>query len=552
MKRASLAVSCALGGVVAGGACGHGDGAGPGPDAGGDAAATTDGTVHDAALDAVRPLDAPAEQAAASEGGVEVGASVLQFHNHLNRDGLFIDPQLTRVVVATMHRDPSFAGSTPGAMYAQPLYVEHGPAGRGAFYVVTETNDVYALDEATGEPLWHRNVGTPAAKTGVGCGNIMPLGITGTPAIDVAGRTMFVDSAVAAQTGGPIQTHLIHALSIDDGIERPGWPFDASTLRSQDGTAFDPPYQNQRSALIVVGGIVYVAYGGHGGDCGTYHGWLAGIPIAGPAGAHAYATPSTGSGMWAPGGPSSDGTSVYVTTGNAIGGPASWEGNEAVMRFAAGPVFSGASTDVFAPANWANLDARDADLSGTGPLVIDAPGLTPSRLLLALGKDAYAYVLSRDDLGGVGGKPFLQVAVDSVSIIGSAAWYGLPSGTYFVMRGYYGGVPLCPTGMQGDLAAIRLDPASPTGMTPAWCAKNLGEGSPIVTTTDGAHDAIVWSAGAEASGQLHAWDAETGAPLFTGGGPGDVVPNLRRFTTLVAVHGRIFVGADDQLYAFRP
>jgi hypothetical protein len=160
--------------------------------------------------------------------------------------------------------------------------------------------------------------------------------------------------------------------------------------------------------------------------------------------------------------------------------------------------------------------------------------------------------VSRDDLGGVGAKPVLQVPVDSVAIIGAAAWFGGPSGTYFVMRGYYGGVPLCPGGMSGDLATIKLDPASPTGMTPAWCATNQGEGSPIVTTSDGTHQAMVWSAGAEASGQLHAWDALTGAPIFAGGGPGDVMTGLRHFTTLIAVHGRIFAGADDRLYAFTP
>jgi hypothetical protein len=550
MSRTGLAVVCALGGMLAGGACGRSQSPEP-VGAGGDAAApTADGTV-DAVPDALHSPDV-APEASSSEGGVEPGSSVLQFHNHLNRDGTFIDPLLTRAVVATMHADPSFSGATPGAVYAQPLYVEHGPGGRGTFYVVTESNDVYALDEQTGEALWHRNVGIPASSTGVGCGDIAPLGITGTPAIDLSTRTILFDSAVAAQQGGSIQTHVVHALSIDDGVERPGWPFDASTLRSQSGTSFYPPAQNQRSALIVVGGIVYVAYGGHAGDCSAYHGWLAGIPLAMPSGAHAYATPSLGCGMWSPGGPSSDGTSIYVTTGNAIGGPASWEGNEAVLRFTAGPLFSGASTDFFAPANWANLDSRDADLSGTGPLVVDAPGFTPSKLLLALGKDVYAYVLSRDDLGGLGGQPVMKVPVDSNAIIGSAAWYGLPSGTYFVFRGYYGGIPLCPTGMKGDLASIRLDASSPTGLTPAWCADNGGEGSPIVTTSDGVHDAIVWSAGAEASGQLHAWDAETGAPLFTGGGPGDVVPGLRHFTTLIAVHGRVFAGADDRLYAFRP
>jgi hypothetical protein len=520
----------------------------------------------DAGLDATRSgaFDAPAparldasagsvDAPTSAEAGIDAGASVLQFHNHINRDGTFVDPALTHAAASSMHLDTSFAGATPGHVYAQPLYIESGPAGRGTFFVATENNDVYALDEATGAVVWKRNVGTPAARTGAGCGQTSPIGVTGTPAIDLPTRTLFLDAAVAAQEDGPIATHQIHALSIDDGTERPGWPFDASTLQSPDGIAFQADAQNQRGALLIVGGVVYVAYGGHDGDCGIYHGWVVGVPVAGPAGVRAYATPCVGCGMWAPGGPSSDGTSIYVTTGNGTTGNQAWQGNEAVLRLGPGPTFSGQPADYWAPSDWPALDNRDADMSGTGPLVVDAPALTPSRLVIALGKDGFAHILARDNLGGLGAQPVIETQVDSLAVIGSAAWFSVPSGTYFVVRGYYGGFPIgCPPGTPGDIGAIKLDPASATGLTAAWCAMNLGEGSPIVTTTDGVHDPIVWTAGAENSERLHAWDAETGALLFDGGGVGDAMSGLRRFTTLIAVHGRVFAGADDRLYAFAP
>jgi hypothetical protein len=508
-------------------------------------AATLDGTGPEAyAGDAMGPGSPDADAA------LPVDVSVVQFHNHINRDGTYIDPGLTHQAVSTMHLDPTFAGSTPGHVFAQPLYVANGPNGRGAFYVATEGNDVYALDEVTGTVIWHTNVGIPAATSGAGCGIPPPIGITGTPAIDLPTRTLFLDAAVALQPGGVIATHFVHALSIDDGSERSGWPLDASSLVSQDGTAFNAPVQNQRAALLIVAGVVYVAYGGHVGDCGSYRGWLVGVPVKGPAGARAYATPAPGGGIWAPGGPSSDGTSIYATTGNARGTLATWQGNEAVMRFGPGPTFSGDTTDFFAPFNWANLDQRDADLSGTGPLVVDLPGGTPSRLLLALGKDAYGYILDRDNLGGVGATPLVLAAVDDVAIIGAAAWFSLPSGTYFVVHGYFGGTALCPaSGMQGDLAVIKIDTS---GLTPVWCGLNEGEGSPVVTTSDGMNDAIVWTAGAESSERLHAWDAETGAQLFAGGGAGDVMAGLRHFATLIVAHGRVFAAADDRLYAFRP
>ena len=48
---------------------------------------------------------------------------------------------------------------------------------------------------ADGSALWTKNMGTPAGASGAGCGNISPLGITGTPVIDEAARTLYLDWA---------------------------------------------------------------------------------------------------------------------------------------------------------------------------------------------------------------------------------------------------------------------------------------------------------------------------------------------------------------------
>ena len=90
----------------------------------------------------------------------------------------------------------------------------------------------------------------------------------------------------------------------------------------------------------------------------------------------------------------------YVTTGNGSGG-SHWGGNEAVIRLQPGPVFSGSTTDFWAPTNWMTLDAADADLGGSGPIIVDVPGATPSALVVAIGKDRNAYLLNRSNLGGV-------------------------------------------------------------------------------------------------------------------------------------------------------
>jgi hypothetical protein len=483
--------------------------------------------------------------------GPPVGASVLQFHNHINRDGFFVDAALTRAAATGMRLDSTFDGTVQGNVYASPLYVENGPGGKGAFYVVTEDDEIYALDEATGKPVWQRSMGASAAQSGAGCGNISPIGITGTPAIDLAARLIVFD-AVTTDNQGNIATHAIHALSIDDGNER--WKLDVTTVRDQAGGAFSPQVQNQRSAVLVVGGVAYVAYGGNAGDCNRYHGWLVGVPLVDPSKVRAYATPATAAGMWAPGGPASDGTNIFAVTGNREGGSSTaWAGSECVYRFRADLSFSQQSADYWVPSNWNDLDVNDVDLGGSGPLVVDAPTMTPSALVIALGKDGKAYLLDRGNLGGLGVPPLAGTEILSDEIINAAAWANVPSGTYVVAHSSKGGTGTsCPKGMSGDLVAFKLDASAASKTATVWCNDNQGKGSPIITTSDGVHDALVWTAGAETSDRLHAWDLETGQPVFTGGGGADKIPNVRRFTTPIAVHGRVLVAGDGKLYALRP
>src|SRR5271169_3523640 len=81
-----------------------------------------------------------------SSGGSVGGPSVLQFHNHATRDGVFVDPLMTAANAAKMKLDPTFGtGTIDGSVYGQPLYVEGSPVG-DVFIVATEKNNVYAVD----------------------------------------------------------------------------------------------------------------------------------------------------------------------------------------------------------------------------------------------------------------------------------------------------------------------------------------------------------------------------------------------------------------------
>jgi len=105
--------------------------------------------------------------------------NVIQQHNNLSRDGVYIDSAFTLANAANLTRDLNFNGTIAGNVYAQPLYVEGGPNG-AMIIAVTESNNVYALDANDGSIIWQRNLG-PAVTSGLPCGNISPLGISGTP-----------------------------------------------------------------------------------------------------------------------------------------------------------------------------------------------------------------------------------------------------------------------------------------------------------------------------------------------------------------------------------
>jgi hypothetical protein len=98
--------------------------------------------------------------------------------------------------------------------------------------------------------------------------------------------------------------------------------------------------------------------------------------------------------------------------------------------------------------------------------------------------------------------------------------------------------------------ALKIAASAPPTFSVAWCANNNGYGSPIVTTTDGTSQPVVWSVGAAGDNLLHAFDGETGNVLFAGGGPAEQMTFVEGYQTPIVVNGRVFVAGDDGLYAF--
>ena len=96
-------------------------------------------------------------------------------------------------------------------------------------------------------------------------------------------------------------------------------------------------------------------------------------------------------------------------------------------------LWTGQPTDYWAPTNWFSLDNSDTDLGGVSATVIDVPGATPSQLVLALGKDSNAYLLNRNNLGGIA-LPVTQANVGGINRGTSAVTYRTSQGTYFAFH----------------------------------------------------------------------------------------------------------------------
>jgi len=466
--------------------------------------------------------------------------SVVTYHNSNQRHGSYIIHGLTIAAAATMHLDTGFNATLQGNIYAQPLFWRPDGSTHGQVIVATESNFVYALNETTGAIEWQTQLGPSVPRANLPCGNIDPVGVTGTPVIDPIGGVLYLN-ALTQTDNGP--RHMVHALSLADGSEKPGWPFDMEAGLTGMGLVYSSSYHGERSALLFFKNNLYVNYGGNGGDCGTYHGTVVQLTPDTPTIVGAWQTRGLKGGIWAQGGIAGDGVSLFITTGNTHGAT-DWSDGEAIIRLVSGLAHSNRPKDFFTPSNWADLDSSDKDLGGTEALPLDIPvaGQPKARRIIAFGKDGNAYLADRHLLGGIGGQ--LAIFPASTAAIRTApAVYETDSTVMIAFTS--GGNAQCPG---KNITMLNVAAGSTEPVSFAWCAAMNGGGAPIVTTTDGTANAIVWVVGAEGDNLLHGFNALNGQTVFDG--TGTTMTGLHHFETILATATRFYVAADNTVYAF--
>jgi len=311
---------------------------------------------------------AAASPAPASAGATsDPAADWPTYHRDNARSGLGpAQPAATKLTAA-------WRAKLDGAVYGQPLVV----AGR--VLAATENDTVYALDAANGAVIWSRHVGTPVPLADLPCGNVDPLGITSTMAYDAGSRLVF---ALAESTGG---AHTLYGIDVASGQVR--------VKRAAEPPKGDRIAHQQRSALTVENGQVYIAYGGLYGDCAEYIGAVVSVPVGGSGAEHSYAVPTTREGgIWAPAGAVVLGGRLYYAVGNGES-TSGFDGSDTVI--ALDPALR--RTDFFAPSTWADDNEKDLDLGSLSPAVVGSA-------IVIVGKRGVGFVLDPAHLGGIGGQ----------------------------------------------------------------------------------------------------------------------------------------------------
>jgi outer membrane protein assembly factor BamB len=263
-----------------------------------------------------------------------------------------------------------------GAVYGQPLAVG------GLVIAATEGGSVYGLDRASGAVRWRAHIGTPVPLSSLPCGDIDPLGITGTPVYDPATGLVY---AVAETTG---YRHLLAGVSVATGHIR-----FTRHIPTPDGHS---EFDQQRAALALAAGRVYIAFGGLDGDCGLYQGSVVGVPASGHGHLVSYLVPTiVKGGIWATGGPVvGPAGALYVSVGNGRATHGQFDGSDSVTALTSDLHRTG----IFAPATWGADNLADLDLGSMAPAVL------PSGMILAVGKRGIGYLLDGSRLGGVAGQ----------------------------------------------------------------------------------------------------------------------------------------------------
>jgi hypothetical protein len=524
--------------------------------------------------------------------------SVWTYHNNNHRDGLSTNETILNLTnVNSTSFGKLFSYAVDGYVYTQPLYVPNvNIKGRGLHNVVfigTEHNTVYAFDAdnaaVSGNLLWRTNLGPAAVTTIPGVytnqtfgtrynagafTDIEPeVGITGTPVIDTNTGTLYVDAFTGVVGGGVTNYfHTMHALNITSGAEQPYSPVVVAASVAGVGVdsvggvvSFNARQENQRPALTLAGGIVYVAYAGYS-DTDPYHGWIIGFNATNllvltnyvfnttPNATVAEFPDNTGEGgIWMSGGGLAvdDDTNIFVSVANGsfdvTNGSANVNYGDSFLKLTTSNGL--AVADYFTPWNQATLQANDQDLGSGGMMLLpDQPGPVPHEMISG-GKPGELFLANRDQFTinnmHYDATNTIDFVLQTAVLVQGAAIFDTPayfnSTLYFVASG-------------DSLRALQLANGELTGGVTTDFSRNYKfPGATPSVSANGVNNGIVWTLQKATPQVLVANNAASVTEEIYASdqtGTRDQLANATKFAVPTVADGRVFAGGSNSLAVF--
>ena len=524
--------------------------------------------------------------------------NVVTQHNDIARTG----QNTSESVLTPQNVNPAqfgklFSHAVDGQVFAQPLYLANvqipNSGSHNVIYVATENDSVYAFDAdnnggSNANPLWQDSLSSPqfgaaASGTAVPSSYLVPdinpiYGITGTPVIDPVSRTLYV---VSFTLEGQNFVLRLHALDVTTGAEKLQGPvtIQASIAASGNGSSggtltFDAKYQNQRSGLLLLNGVLYIAFASHGDD-GPWHGWILSYSASTLQQISAFCTSpaGVGAGIWMAGtGLAAEVTDpvnkpfgrMFFSTGNgdvSVNPPSRQNadyGDSILNLDLTNGVMT--ETDEFTPYNQLQLDQSDGDLGSGGVVLLPAQSGNYPNLLVQMGKEGVIYLVDRDNMGGYRSSDNIvqEIANGAAnSGAGSANWgaglWGAPAywngNVYFGGSGVYGGAG-------GSIKAFALNSGLLSASPVSTTAKTFGYPGPTPSVSSfGTSNGILWVAEGDqysSGGQevLWAYDATNLKNLLYSSSmnPSRDNPGIAlKYPVPTIANGKVYVGSSGAI-----
>ncbi len=491
-------------------------------------------------------------------------------YGNLRDDWDSAEPGLSPAAVQSSTFGKLFATKVKGSVYAQPLVYEN------TVIVTTEAANAYGINSSTGAVQWTRSFGKPFKSATIGCSDLKPdLGSTATPVIDSATGTMYMTTRLQTGKGLAGARWYLQALDAKTGQERPGFPVAIQgTPYNTPGIPFNESFQLQRPGLLLLNGVVYVAFAS-ACDITPYRGIVVGMRESDGSISSMWSDESgvgtdenSEAGVWQSGGGlvSDIPGRIILATGNGIA-PSPAPSNkppatlsESVLGLSISEAGQISPSQFFSPSDAPTLDQNDEDLGSGGPIALPTEAFGTAahpHLVVEVGKDGRVFLLDADNMGGYrqgskGGDAVLQTLGPFNGVWGHPAAYPGQGGWVYVLESSGGGYLRA---LSYGLSGTGLPQLTDAGTS----SESFGytSGSPLVTsnaTTPGS--AVVWVtyvSGSNENGggaQLRAYSASPvggNLPLLWSGKIG----KASKFSVPTAYQGRVYVGTrDGHLLAF--